>query len=200
MSTNSRAKKINLRLSYNSPVVLTYAGVCLVLVAVNWLTQGWFNANVMVCYGHPSLLDPMTYVRCITYFFGHSGWEHYASNMLLMLLVGPVVEEKYGSGNLAFMIMITGIASGIIHCIFFDGGIIGASGIVFMMIILSAFTNMKKGEVPLSLILVAAIYLGREIINAFTPDTVSQFGHIVGGLFGLFWGIYFYRTKFRSQI
>ena len=135
----------------------------------------------------------------MTYFFGHSGWSHYASNMLLMLLVGPVVEEKYGSGNLIFMIMVTGIASGIINCIFFDAGIIGASGIVFMMIILSAFTNMKKGEIPLSLILVAAIYLGREIVNAFTPDTVSQFGHIMGGIFGLFWGIYYYRTKFRSQ-
>ncbi len=197
MSANT--KKPGFRLSYNSPVVLTYAALCLVLLAVDWLTQGWFNRNVMVCYGHPSLLDPMTYVRCVTYFFGHSGWAHYASNMLLMLLVGPVVEEKYGSGNLAFMIMVTGIASGIIHCIFFDGGIIGASGIVFMMIILSAFTNMKKGEIPLSLILVAAIYLGREIVSAFTPDTVSQFGHIIGGVFGLFWGIYFYRTKFKSQ-
>ncbi len=197
MSANT--KKPGFRLSYNSPVVLTYAALCLVLLAVDWLTQGWFNRNVMVCYGHPSLLDPMTYVRCVTYFFGHSGWAHYASNMLLMLLVGPVVEEKYGSGNLAFMIMVTGIASGIIHCIFFDGGIIGASGIVFMMIILSAFTNMKKGEIPLSLILVAAIYLGREIVSAFTPDTVSQFGHIIGGIFGLFWGIYFYRTKFKSQ-
>ena len=197
MSANTM--KPGFRLSYNSPVVLTYAALCLVLLAVDWLTQGWFNRNVMVCYGHPSLLDPMTYVRCVTYFFGHSGWAHYASNMLLMLLVGPVVEEKYGSGNLAFMIMVTGIASGIIHCIFFDGGIIGASGIVFMMIILSAFTNMKKGEIPLSLILVAAIYLGREIVSAFTPDTVSQFGHIIGGVFGLFWGIYFYRTKFKSQ-
>lgn len=197
MSANT--KKPGFRLSYNSPVVLTYAALCLVLLAVDWLTQGWFNRNVMVCYGHPSLLDPMTYVRCVTYFFGHSGWAHYASNMLLMLLVGPVVEEKYGSGNLAFMIMVAGIASGIIHCIFFDGGIIGASGIVFMMIILSAFTNMKKGEIPLSLILVAAIYLGREIVSAFTPDTVSQFGHIIGGVFGLFWGIYFYRTKFKSQ-
>lgn len=193
------ANKPKFKISYNCPVVLTYAAVCLVLVAVNALTGGWLNKYVMVCYGHPSLLDPMTYVRCITYFFGHSGWEHYASNMLLMLLVGPVVEEKYGSGNLAFMILVTGIASGIINCIFFDSGVIGASGIVFMMIILSAFTNVKKGEIPLSLLLVAAIYLGREIVSAFTPDSVSQFGHIMGGLFGLFWGIYYYKTKFSRQ-
>ena len=177
------ANKPKFKISYNCPVVLTYAAVCLVLVAVNALTGGWLNKYVMVCYGHPSLLDPMTYVRCITYFFGHSGWEHYASNMLLMLLVGPVVEEKYGSGNLAFMILVTGIAS----------------GIVFMMIILSAFTNVKKGEIPLSLLLVAAIYLGREIVSAFTPDSVSQFGHIMGGLFGLFWGIYYYKTKFSPR-
>lgn len=193
------ASKKKFKLTYNCPVVLTYAAICLALVLVDMLTQGWLNANVMICRGHPSWLDPMTYVRCVTYFFGHSGWSHYASNMLLMLLVGPVVEEKYGSGNLAFMILITGIASGIVNSLFFDTGIIGASGIVFMMIILSAFTNMRKGEIPLSLILVAAIYLGREIVSAFTPDTVSQFGHILGGLFGLFWGIYYYRTKFSSQ-
>ncbi|MCI5668434.1 MAG: rhomboid family intramembrane serine protease [Oscillospiraceae bacterium] len=193
------ASKKKFKLTYNCPVVLTYAAICLALVLVDMLTQGWLNTNVMICRGHPSWLDPMTYVRCVTYFFGHSGWSHYASNMLLMLLVGPVVEEKYGSGNLAFMILITGIASGIVNCLFFDTGIIGASGIVFMMIILSAFTNMRKGEIPLSLILVAAIYLGREIVSAFTPDTVSQFGHILGGLFGLFWGIYYYRTKFSSQ-
>ncbi len=192
--------KSHYKLSYNSPVVLTYAAVCLVCLIIDQITQGWFNTYVMVCYGHPSLLDPMTYVRCVTYIFGHSGWSHYASNMLLMLLVGPVVEEKYGSGNLAFMILITGVASGMVHCIFFDGvGIIGASGIVFMMIILCAFTNMKKGEIPLTLIIVAVIYLGREIYNALTPDQISQFGHILGGLFGLFWGIYYYRTKFRSQ-
>lgn len=193
------AVKRKFKLSYNCPVVLTYAAICLVLVFANELTQNWLNTYVMVCYGHPSWLDPMTYVRCVTYFFGHSGWNHYASNMLLMLLVGPVVEEKYGSYNLIFMIMITGIATGVINCLFFSAGVIGASGIVFMMIILSAFTNMKKGEIPLSLILVAAIYLGREIVSAFTPDTVSQFGHIMGGFFGLFWGIYYYKTKFSSQ-
>lgn len=194
--------KFKFKLTYNCPIVLTYAAVCLVLLGVNAVTGGWFNANVMICYGHPSWLDPMTYVRCITYFFGHSSWEHYASNMLLMLLVGPIVEEKYGSGNLAFMIMITGVASGVLCSLFFpaNSGIIGASGIVFMMIILSAFTNVRKGEIPLSLILVAAIYLGREIVSAFTPDNVSQFGHIIGGVFGLFWGIYYYKTKFKSQI
>ena len=89
--------KSHYKLSYNSPVVLTYAAVCLVCLIIDQITQGWFNTYVMVCYGHPSLLDPMTYVRCVTYIFGHSGWSHYASNMLLMLLVGPVVEEKYGS-------------------------------------------------------------------------------------------------------
>jgi len=191
--------KFKYRLSYNCPVVLTYAAICLVCLGIDQITQGWFNQAVMICWGHPSLFNPMTYVRCVTYFFGHSGWEHYASNMLLMLLVGPVVEEKYGSRNLALMIAVTGIASGIIHCIFFDSGIIGASGIVFMMIILSAFTNMKRGEIPLTLILVAVIYLGRELISSFTADSVSQFGHIIGGIFGLFWGIYFYKTKWGGN-
>lgn len=188
-----------LKLSYNCPVVLTYAAICLAAVIADNITQGWLNHYVMTCWGHTSFLNPMTYVRCVTYFFGHAGWDHYAGNMLLMLLVGPVVEEKYGSGNLIFMMMTTGIAAGLINCIFFNSGIIGASGIVFMMIILSAFTNVKKGEIPISLILVAVIYLGREVLNSLNNDNISQFGHIFGGLAGLFWGIYYYRMKFGKR-
>ena len=189
-------KKIIIR--FNAPVILSFALLSLIaLLLGNW-TNGAATTQYFSVY-RSSLADPLTYVRFFGHVLGHSGYDHYMGNMLLLLLVGPGLEEKYGSGNLAFMILITGIASGILNCLLFDSGIIGASGIVFMMIILSAFTNMRKGEIPLSLILVAAIYLGREIVSAFTPDSVSQFGHITGGLFGLFWGIYYYRTKFSSQ-
>ncbi|MGN0650088.1 MAG: rhomboid family intramembrane serine protease [Oscillospiraceae bacterium] len=189
------------KLSYNSPVILTFAGICLVFLIIDMITSGWFHKMFLVCYGHPSLLDPLTYVRTLLYIFGHSGVQHFANNMIMLLLVGPVVEEKYGSWNTAVMILITGLASGILNSIFFSSGVIGASGIVFLMIILSAFTNMKRGEIPLSLILVSAIYLGQEVWNAiaYPNDGISQFGHIMGGLFGLGFGIYYHFKKFNGN-
>ena len=69
-----------------------------------------------------------------------------------------------------------------------------------MLIILSAFTNMKKGEIPLTLIIIAAIYLGQEIYAGITvEDNVSHFGHICGGVSGLGFGTWFYKKKFEMM-
>lgn len=194
-------KKLNLKLSYNSPVILTFAGICLVTLILNWITRGLSNRLLFICYGHPSLLDPLTYLRAFSYVFGHSGFSHFAGNMTMLLLVGPIVEERFGSWNLCIMMGVTALAGGILNMAFFNTGILGASGIVFMLIILSAFTNMKKGEIPLTLILIAIIYLGKEIYSGiFVEDNVSHFGHICGGVSDLGFGTYFYKKKFENQL
>ena len=187
-----------LKLSYNSPVILTYAGICLASLILNWITRGWSNRVLFICYGHPSLLDPLTYLRALSYVFGHASFSHFAGNMTMLLLVGPIVEERFGSWNLCIMMGVTALAGGILNMLFFNTGILGASGIVFMLIILSAFTNMKKGEIPLTLILIAVIYLGQEIYSGlFVEDNVSHFGHLCGGISGLGFGAYFYKKKFE---
>ncbi len=185
------------KLTYNSPVILTFAGICLLALILNWITRGWSNRLFFICYGHASLLDPLTYLRAFCYVFGHANFSHFAGNMTMLLLVGPIVEERFGSWNLCIMMVVTALAGGILNMIFFNTGILGASGIVFMLIILSAFTNMKKGEIPLTLIIIAVIYLGQELYSGiFVNDNVSHFGHLCGGFSGLGFGAYFYKMKF----
>lgn len=175
--------KIKDKISYNSPVVLSYVIICALELLLNFLTGGLLN-NLLV-------LRKALSLNLVTYIFAHANLSHLTGNMTLMLLVGPVAEEKYGSKNLLVMIFSTAIVSGFLNCILFHTGILGASGIVFMMIILSAFTNFEKGKIPLSLILVVLFYLGNEIVaGIFTIDNVSQFGHIAGGIMGLVWGFY----------
>ena len=66
---------------------------------------------------------------------------------------------------------------------------LGASGIVFMMILLSSFTNIRSGEIPLTFVLVVLMYLTRRgSSGAFSRDSISQFAHIAGGLFGSLFG------------
>ena len=63
--------------------------------------------------------------------------------------------------------------------------LLGASGIVFMLILLSSLSGMRAGAIPLTLILVAVLYLGGEVVDAITlRDNVSQLTHVVGGLCG----------------
>jgi hypothetical protein len=57
-----------------------------------------------------------------------------------------------------------------------------------MMILLASTANIRSGEIPLTFIFVAVIYLGAEIIKSFEKDNVSQLGHILGGVTGAVFG------------
>lgn len=180
-------KKIVIR--FNAPVILTFALLSLLaLLLGNW-TNGAATHQYFSVY-RSSLSDPLTYVRFIGHVLGHADYEHYMGNMLLLLLVGPGLEEKYGSGTMVWMILVTALVTGLVHFVFFPGSaLLGASGVVFMMIVLSSFTAMRRGEIPVTLILVVIFYLGGEIMDGlFKKDNISQITHIVGGLCGLIFG------------
>lgn len=198
--TKFSTKQHKYKLSYNSPVILTFSAICLISLILGWITDFNTTRTFFICYGHGSLLNPLTYLRAFTYVFGHADFSHFAGNISMMLLIGPAVEERYGSWNLAIMMIVTALAGGVLNTAFFSTGILGASGIVFMLIILSAFGNMKKGEIPLTLILVAAIYLGKEIYTGIAvTDNISHFGHICGGVSGLGFGIWYHKKKFEMH-
>ena len=129
-------------------------------------------------------------MRFFGHVLGHADYEHYMGNMLLILLVGPGLEEKYGSGTMVWTIAVTALVTGLVHFVFFPGSVLlGASGVVFMMIVLSSFTAMRRGEIPITLILVVIFYLGGEIMDGlFKQDNISQITPIVGGLCGLVFG------------
>ena len=94
-------------------------------------------------------------------------------------------------------ILITALISGLVQFIFFPGTVLlGASGIVFMMILLSSFGGVRNGIIPITLILVAVCYLGGELWDAiFVDDNVSQLTHIVGGLCGTVLGFILSRGR-----
>lgn len=187
-------KKIVIR--FNAPVILTFALLSLLaLLLGNW-TNGAATHQYFSVY-RSSLSDPLTYVRFIGHVLGHTDYEHYMGNMLLLLLVGPGLEEKYGSGTMVWMILVTALVTGLVHFVFFPGSaLLGASGVVFMMIVLSSFTAMRRGEIPVTLILVVIFYLGGEIMDGlFKKDNISQITHIVGGLCGLIFGFTVRRVR-----
>lgn len=190
-------KKKTLKLEYNSPVVLTFALFALLVLALDQLTAGESTRKFFCVYRAP-LSDLFTYPRMVTHVLGHSGWSHYLSNMTLMLVIGPPLEERYGSGRLLWCIFITALISGLVQFVFFPGtALLGASGIVFMLILLSSLSGMGKGTIPLTFLLVAVIYLGQEVLAALADqDSISQLTHIIGGLCGSVLGMAMRHRKF----
>ena len=184
-------KKRSLVIQYNSPVVLNFAIISLCVLALDVFTSGWSTTKFFSVYAS-SPTDPFAYIRLFGHVLGHAGYAHFISNMTLFLVVGPPLEEKYGSRRLLFAIVITALVSGLVQVFFFPTtALLGASGLVFMMIVLSSLAGARNGGIPLTLILVIIIYLGGEIMDAFTQkDNISQLTHIVGGLCGAFLGLF----------
>ena len=182
--------KKGIRLQYNSPVVLSFALLSLGALILGVMTKGAATAKYFSVY-HSSLADPFTYPRFFLHVLGHGSYAHYIGNMMLILVVGPPLEEKYGSRSLLWAIAITALISGLIQWLFFPHtALLGASGIVFMMIVMSSLAGMRDGCIPLTLILVLALYVGGELIDGVTlADNVSQLTHIIGGLCGAFLGM-----------
>lgn len=182
-------KRSALRLQYNAPVTLSIFFLSFLALLLDRLTGGWTTTHLFCVYRAP-LTDPLFYVRLFGHVLGHAGWDHFLNNMLLLLVIGPPLEEKYGSRTLLSGILITAAISGILQCVFFPGAaLLGASGIVFMLIMLSSLAGMRSGTIPLTLILVAALYLGQQVYGMlFVQDQVANFMHIVGGVCGTAFG------------
>lgn len=178
-------KKKVLKIAFNSPVILAFTALCFAVLIVDQIT-GKAATNMLFSVYHSSLLDPLTYVRFVGHVFGHANWDHFLGNITLLLVVGPLLEEKYGTANMIFVILATAITTGIVNFIFFPNvQLLGASGVVFAMILLASFTSIEEHTIPLTFILVAVIYIGQQVYEGlFIQDNVSNLTHILGGIVG----------------
>jgi len=179
-----------MRIRYNAPFTLTFSLACAAVLAVNQFLDPTFIRQWFTVGGQGSFLwnDSTSYLRLFSYTLGHADWTHLLGNLSFILLLGPILEEKYQTPTLVIMVLITALITGIVNVAFFSTALVGASGIVFLMILLVSFANVRAGEIPLTFVAVLALYLGKEIWEIFQNDNVSQFAHIAGGIAGSVFG------------
>ena len=192
-TTDIPVQKRGIRFSFNAPVTLCFVALC----AVGTVASLVFGLQPLFMTYRSSLLDPLMYVRLFTHVLGHASWEHFASNMIYILLLGPLLEEKYGSRDLAEVIVVTALVTGVINNVFFPNqALCGASGVCFAMILLSSITGTEDGRIPITFVLVVIVFLGQQVLEGiFTSDNVSQLTHIVGGIVGAVSGFMMARDK-----
>lgn len=180
---NNGGKKI--RLSFNSPVILGFTLACFIVLILDKVTGSASTLALFSVY-RSSLASPFTYIRFFGHVLGHASWDHFFGNIMMLLVVGPLLEEKYGSANILFVILATALVTGVINFIFFPHvQLLGASGVVFAFILLASFTSIEDGKIPLTFILVALIYIGQQVYDGlFIRDNVSNLTHILGGIVG----------------
>lgn len=186
-----------MRIRYNAPVTLTFAFFATLVLIADQLTGGALTRNYFSIGPTLDWGNVLQWPRLVLFTVGHAGWSHLIGNFAFILLLGPILEEKYGSPRLLLMMFVTALVTGLLNVIFLPTGLLGASGIVFMMIILISFTNIQKGDIPLTFIFVVLLYLAREVIDSLHQNNISQFAHILGGVFGSIFG--FIRVPARTD-
>lgn len=187
---------MTIKFDYNSPVIITYLALSLIACFLNFISHGKSNKLLFTSY-RSSIFNPLTYIRLFTHSIGHIDLSHLIHNFLFILLIGPMIEEKYGSINLLVMLLITSLVIGLFNTIFSNYSITGASGNVYMLITLSSFSNISEGKIPITLILILIFYILSEFRDRLIEGNKTTYhtGHLLGAVCGIAFGFYFLYFK-----
>jgi len=183
-------------LKYNAPVTLTFALLSLLALALGELTDGWTTQNLF-CFYKSSLSDYLTYPRAVLHVLGNTSLTTCTGNVIVLLVIGPAAEERFGSAKVLSAVLLTAIAGALIMWFLFpDATLMGASGVLFMMMVLASFASMRGGAIPITLILVLVLYLGSEVVRAISGEAgLQELTHIAGGVVGMLLGFAFSRGE-----
>lgn len=189
----------------DSPLILSICLFCL-LIQLTSLLFGYYLINNY--FSIPSLSNfyiysPICYFRMISHVFGHTSWEHLNSNITHLLLVGPNCEREYGIYKITLIVFFTALSSSIVHILFGPNNTIqlGASGIVFMFILLNSLIETKTTRIPMTFICQVGIWCYREIIGHFlNSDGVSHLAHITGAVVGIISGYYLHHQREKEMV
>ncbi len=179
----------NIQFDYNSKIIITYLILSLIACFLNYLTHGKSNRLLFENY-RSSPLNPLTYIRLFSHSIGHRDWDHLVGNFLYILLIGPMIEEKYGSINLLLMLLITSLVVSIFNIVLNNYSICGASSNVFMLIVLSSFSNITEGKIPITLVLICLFYIIDEVKKSLLEGNkkIYHSGHLLGAVCGIAFG------------
>jgi GlpG protein len=176
-------------ITFKSPVTLTIVAGSLVAT----LLPGAPAVMALHPAGLASWLDPFFYSGIFGHIFVHSGLAHWANNMALILLLAPALESRYGSlkfvGTMGALTFLVGISESLL-LIFTQKTVIGASDLVFALILMTTFAQSRKGEIPIASILVAILWGVHELGGLLTKDSIANSAHLVGAAWGFVWGLW----------
>ena len=187
--------KINLKVSYDAPVTLTFVLISAIIFLLNmFLTKSGKAVGLQSLLASPTtqagalpfiVKQPLSYLRLLLYIFGNGeagGEAVLFTNLILIMLLGPAMEERYGSVIIGIMMFVSALFSGVLNACFCNTSLVGAVPVVCMMIFLNAFMSFSKKKFPLSFAAVMVLFVVLQIFSG--AGAVRIIICIAGGLCG----------------
>ena len=186
--------KFNLKVAYDAPVTLTFVIICAVIFLVSMIfVKNGKNPGLEKVFASPTSQAgelpfipsaPLSYVRLLFYIFGAAAGEASVlfTNLILIMLLGPAMEERYGSVIVGIMIFVSALFAGVLNACFSSESLVGAVPLVCMMIFLNAFMSFSKKKFPLSFAAVMILFVVLQAVSG--SGAVKIIICIAGGLCG----------------
>lgn len=174
----------------NAPFTTGLVLLCVLVQLASVFTGERVRQNYFTMY-KTSILDIRTYVRWVGHTYGHGDWGHLLGNMSILIITAPMLEMYYGVDHLIRLVLLVTFVTGGYHLVFGrkDTGVCGASGVVFAFMVLSGITATPENTIPVTLIIVMVLHVGKELLSVGKGDGVSHIGHILGGLVAMWYGL-----------
>lgn len=131
------------------------------------------------------------------YMISHGSLDHLSSNMMFLLLLGPVIEKRLGHVRFLVLYITSGLAAALGYGFIFQGDkVIGASGAIAGLIAVYPFVQRNLvsfflGGILLGLYFIKQfdMFLLNYLLDGLLGST-AFLAHVAGGL----WGLIFFAT------
>lgn len=186
----NKKTKFSLKFAYDAPVTLSFAFISIVLFVIDLILKK-VDLSLLILSSPTSakgslpfeLNNALSYFRILLYGFGGTT-PVLIYNLIFVLLLGPGIEEKYGSVVIGIMMMFSSLFAGVLNSCFGTIPLKGCVSMVFMLIFLNSFTSFTNKKVPLSFITVFVLFILSQIYTEPKMNALQFFINIAGGLCG----------------
>lgn len=184
-------KKFKFNFVFDSPVTISFSLLSVLLFVLNCLAfKGTLDVKILTSPTTSAGPIPFmatqisSYLRLFLYAFGSQNFVGLLSNLLFLLMLGPVMEERYGSLVIGIMMAVSVLFSGVLNTCFCETSLQGCMPIIFMMIFLNSFMSFSKKKIPVSFLVIFVFYIAREVFGKTFSEIVGLIICITGGLCG----------------
>lgn len=184
-------KKLKLKFHYDSPVMLSFAFITLIIFVLDTfalkgkLKEMWLVTPTAAGGQFPfAFSDFRSILRLFVHVFGYSQNEILICNLIFILLLGPQMEERYGSVIIGIMIFVSSLFSGVLNACFCKNAVCGAEPVVFMLILLWTMMQLSRSKISASAIAVIALFIAMLIFRKNPNGVVGVAVIAAGGLCG----------------
>lgn len=154
-------------------------------LSILWGMDGETLYRLGACYG-PAIFIGHEWYRLVTAMFLHGGLIHIGFNMIVLLDIGPMVEEVYGSARYLFLYLVMGIAGYVLSALAGHFSV-GASGAILGIIGLLIAITTKRGGMQMKelrsrlISWVVTIFALGFLVGGLRTDNWAHFGGLAAG-------------------